>query len=129
MRNLSEVFALVLQANVGTWVAQFYDTEGSSQMVTTNSTSRLIEVKGSDGSIRVNGGASITDLSYEWADNDYKWDVDRDLKAREPTLATGQTFDDDASTLMNAIKQGIVMQKTIVETLDKTEDSLKRAHM
>ena len=115
-------------ASVGTWVAQFYDTEGSSQMVTTNSTSRLVEVKNSDGSIRVSGGQAINDLTFEWADKDLKWDQDRDLKAREPTLATGQVFEDDAETIKNAIKQGIVMQKTIAQTLDKTEDSLKRAH-
>ena len=37
-------------------------------------------------------GESIKDLLYEWADKDYKWNVDRDLKAREPLFGSGQYY-------------------------------------
>ena len=37
-------------------------------------------------------GESIRELAYEWADKDYKWDVDRDLKAREPLFGSGQYY-------------------------------------
>ncbi len=112
----------------GTFIAQFYDEEGSAQAIYTNQTSIVVERKSSPGDISVSGGESITDLSYEWADQDYKWDQDRDLKAQEPFFATGQYFEDDPAKLKRVVIEGIAAQKTIIENLDKSEKSIKQAH-
>ncbi len=112
----------------GTFIAQFYEEAGAAQAVYTNQTSVVVDRKSSSGDISVSGGTSITDLSYEWADNDYKWDKDRDLKAKEPFFATGEYYDDDQSKLKRVVVEGIIAQKTIIEKLDKTDKTIQGAH-
>ena len=58
--------------STGSFVAQFYEEEGSAMLIVSNSTSKLINVKSSSGDINPSG-ESITDLSYEFADAAYKW--------------------------------------------------------
>lgn len=53
-------------------IVQMYEEEGSAQAVFTNSTSILKNVRSSPGDISVSGD-TITDISYEFSDGDYKW--------------------------------------------------------
>ncbi len=112
----------------GTFIAQFFEEEGAAQAVYTNQTSIVVERKSSASDISVSGGDTITDLSYEWADTDYKWDQDRDLKAKEPFFATGEYFDDDPAKLKRVVIEGIAAQKTILENLDKEDKNIQNAH-
>ncbi len=64
----------------GTFIAQFFEEQGAAQAVYTNQTSHVVERKSSSGDIRVSGGVTYTDLAYEWADSDYKWDQVRDIQ-------------------------------------------------
>ena len=61
--------------SMGTWVARFYGNEGSTQIIHTNSTSVLVNVKGGGGLSA--SGKTITDLRYEWDADDFAWDKDR----------------------------------------------------
>ena len=63
----------------GVLVAQFFLSDGGSYLSNTNVTSILVAQRSSSGDISVSG-ETLTDLKYEMADQDYKWDVDRDLK-------------------------------------------------
>jgi len=113
--------------STGTFVAQFFEEEGSTQFVHTNSTSVLVSVKASPGDISVSG-TTITDLSYEFSDTEYKWDADRDLKAREPVFSTGTFYEEDQAKIQDGIKKGIAFQKTLIESLDKDPETLQKAH-
>ena len=61
--------------SMGTWVARFYGNEGSTQVIHTNSTSILVNVKGGGGLSA--SGKTITDIRYEWDADDYAWDKER----------------------------------------------------
>lgn len=113
--------------STGSFISQQFEEAGSAQMVYSNSTSKLVTVKGSSGDISVSG-ETITDLSYEWADAAFKWDVDRDLKAREPFFSSGSYFKVDDSAVKANIIKGITFQKTLLETLDTTPESINKAH-
>jgi len=109
------------------FVAQYFEEEGSAQYIFTNSTSILKNVRSSPGDISASGD-TITNLNYEFADGGYKWNEDRDLKAKEPFFGSGVYFTDDNTFIMNVIKKGLANQKTILEDLDKEENSIKNAH-
>ncbi len=74
----------------GSLIAQVYGTEGASHFAWVNVTSILTGQRSSPGDISISGGDMTNDLSYEFADSSYKWNVDRDLKAREPFLTSGK---------------------------------------
>ena len=122
--NSAQINAMVSTSN---FVAQYFDEEGSAQIVASNVTSVLQGVRPSPGDINPSG-ETITDLTYEFSDSSYSWDEDRDLKAREPFFGGGQYFDDDVNSVKAGIKRGIAFQKTILDTLDKDADMIKKAH-
>ena len=113
---------------MGTWVARFYGNEGSTQVIHTNSTSILVNVKGGGGLSA--SGKTITDLRYEWDADDFAWDKERDLKAKEPFFSSGFTFGEEES--MGAIKQklkaAIDGQRDFLKNLDTDAQSIKMAH-
>merc|ERR1719322_1100019 len=113
---------------MGTWVARFYGNEGSTQIIHTNSTSVLVNVKGGGGLSA--SGKTITDLRYEWDADDFAWDKDRDLKAKEPFFSSGFNFGEEES--MGAIKQklkgAIDSQRDFLKNLDTDAQSIKMAH-
>nr|ALO75638.1 melanin-engaging protein [Tigriopus kingsejongensis] len=113
--------------STGSFIAQFFEEEGAAQYVYTNSTSKLVDVKDSAGDISVSG-ETITDLAYEFADKEYKWNVDRDLKAKEPFFSTGAYFDEPAGSLQEALKKGIEFQKTLLESHHNDKEHIEKAH-
>ncbi|TRY76606.1 hypothetical protein TCAL_03493 [Tigriopus californicus] len=111
----------------GAFIAQFYEEEGSAQFVYSNTTSKLVEVKGSSGDISVSG-ETITDLAYEFSDKEYKWNVERDLKAKEPFFSSGSYFDEESAGLQEALKKGITFQKTLLESHSTEKEHIEKAH-
>ena len=73
----------------GSLIAEVYGTEGASHFAWVNVTSILQGVKNSPGDISASGEMTNS-LGYEFADSSYKWNQDRDLKAREPFLSAGR---------------------------------------
>jgi len=84
-------------------IAQMYETAGMSHFAHANMTSVLVAQRASPGDISVSG-ETITDLSYEFEDSEYKWNTQRNLKAREPFLASGNYYEDDFNQLKAAVK-------------------------
>lgn len=114
--------------NSGSFIAQYYSEEGSAQMVYTNSTSILKNIKSSSDDISASG-QTVSSVEYEWADGDYKWNVDRDLKAKEPFFASGFYFDGSMDEAKNALMKGIAYQKTILDQLTpQDKEGIDRAH-
>ncbi len=109
------------------FVAQYFTEEGATHTVFTNITSVVVDRKQSSGDISVSGD-TVTDIKFEWADANYKWDVDRNLKDKEPLFATGEYFDDSQGSLKDALKRAINAQKDIIHNLDKDDASLEKAH-
>jgi len=111
----------------GGLVAQFFESEGVSHFTWVNITSNLVEQKSSSGDISA-GGETTDSLEYSFADEDYKWNVDRDLKAKEPFFSSGEYFTDDQATIKAALKKGIQAQKQIINTLDNSPEAIQKAH-
>lgn len=113
---------------MGTWVARFYGNEGSTQIIHTNSTSILVNVKGASGLSA--SGKTITDLRYEWDAEDFAWDKNRDLKAKEPFFSSGFTFgeEESMSDVKAKLKQHIDTQRDFLKNLDTDMESIKNAH-
>ena len=108
-------------------VAQFFETEGVSHITWVNITSILVDQKSSSGDIS-GGSETLNSLEYEFEDAAYQWNVDRDLKAREPFFSSGEYFADDQGETKAALKKGIEIQKQILHTLDNSAESIQRAH-
>lgn len=113
--------------STGSHISQFYEEEGSAQYVFTNSTSKLVNIVTSNGDINPSG-KTVNDVAYEFSDGGFKWDVDRDLKAREPFFSSGQYFEDDLGTVVDAVKKGIAYQKTIFESSATDKEFVAKAH-
>jgi len=118
---------IVAIAQQGTFVAQFFEEEGAAHIVHTNQTSVLLEKKSSSNGISVSGDV-ITDLDFEWADADYTWNQNRNLKAKEPFFATGSFFEDSDDAVKQVILRGIEGQKTIIQQLSTDEQKVQNAH-
>merc|ERR1711899_45870 len=92
-------------ATTSALIAQFYETEGMSHFAHANFTSVLVGKRASPNDISVSG-ETLTDLAYEFEDAQaYKWNKDRDLKARKPFLSSGNYYEDDMGTLRGAVKK------------------------
>ena len=115
-----------MQTNGGV-VAQFFETEGVSHFSWVNITSTLVDQKSSSGDIS-GSGENIDNLGYEFEDSSYKWNADRDLKAREPFFSSGEYFSDDQGETKAALKRGLEAQKQILHTLDNTPEAIQKAH-
>jgi len=110
----------------GAFVAQMYDTEGVSYMTVVNGTATLADVKSMGGSI-AGGDLTANSLEYEFEDSDYKWNVDRDLKAKEPFFASGFFFDADAN-VKDALLGGLSKQKDLLHDSGNDGSTVKNAH-
>ena len=60
------------------------------------------------GDISVSGD-TVTDLDYEFADTEFAWNKDRDLRGREPFFSSGEYFEEDQAALKGAFEQGFEM--------------------
>lgn len=115
-----------MQTNGGV-VAQLFETAGVSHFSWVNITSVLVDQKSSGGDI--SGGSVTTDsLAFSFEDSDYKWNVDRDLKAREPFFSTGEYFSDNQGEAKAALKQGLKQQKQILHNLDNSAEAVQKSH-
>jgi hypothetical protein len=123
-------FSFLLQINAlissGSFFAKFYGDEGSAQIVHTNSTSRLVNVKSAGGLSA--SGSTITDLRYKFDDEAFAWDKERDLKAREPFFSSGMYFDNDMAEISRSLKDHITAQKDLLEDMGVDAVSLRKAH-
>ena len=75
----------------GAVVAQMFGAEGFSQMAVVNTTAVLVEESSNPGGIS-GGGKHLESLIYEFSDAEYKWNNNRDLKAKEPFTSSGMSF-------------------------------------
>jgi len=115
-----------MQTN-GAVVAQLFETEGVSHFSWVNITSVLVNQKSSSGDI--SGGSITTDsLTFSFEDSDYKWNADRDLKAREPFFSSGEYFSDNQGETKEALKKGLVLQKQILNNLDSSAEAVQKSH-
>ncbi|CAB4068817.1 unnamed protein product [Lepeophtheirus salmonis] len=108
-------------------VAQFYQMEGVSFIAHSNSTSILKSVEDiSEPMVVV--GIPVKDLKYEFEDKEYQWNSDRDLKAREEHLSTGEFFESDMSTLSKYVKEKLNKFHDIMQHLSNDKDAIAEAH-
>lgn len=120
-------FRLQKIVSTSSFIHQEFSEEGAAQFIFTNQTSTLRENKASSGDIRPSGD-STSDIAFEWADQDFAWNKDRDLKDKEPFFATGSYFDDTQEVAKQIVLQGIPAQKRIIEELSKDREVLRKAH-
>lgn len=99
-------YVIKAMATTGSLVSQMYEVEGMSHFAYVNVTSVLVNQRSSPGDISVSG-ETLNSLAYEFADSSYKWNVDRDLKAREPFLSSGMVYEDNQSTLKQTLLKGL----------------------
>merc|ERR1711899_223061 len=115
-------------ATTSALIAQFYETEGMSHFAHANLTSVLLGKRASPNDISVSG-ETLTDLAYEFEDAQaYKWNKDRDLKAREPFLSSGNYYEDDMGTLRGAVKKILTNLFTNLHKHETDEASIQKAH-
>lgn len=115
-----------MQTNGGV-VAQLFETEGVSHFSWVNITSVLVDQKSSGGDIS-GGSATTDDLSFSFDDKDYKWNLDRDLKAKEPFFSTGEYFSDNQAETKEALKNVLKLQKQILHSLDNSAEGVQKSH-
>ncbi|CAB4069088.1 unnamed protein product [Lepeophtheirus salmonis] len=108
-------------------VAQFFGNEGVSFIAHSNSTSFLRKVQSSSGDIVVSG-ETVTDLKYEFEDKDYTWKSERDLKAREKNLPSGEFFEDKMSNLVEFVKKRLDKVSYIFNDMSTDETYISQAH-
>ncbi|CAB4068892.1 unnamed protein product [Lepeophtheirus salmonis] len=108
-------------------VAQFFGSEGVSYIAHSNSTSILKKVQSSPGDIAVSG-ETITDLKYEFEDKEYTWKSERDLKAREKNLASGEFFEDEMSNIAEFVKKRFDKVAFIFNEMSTEKSYTSKAH-
>nr|WQH82010.1 vitellogenin [Caligus rogercresseyi] len=108
-------------------VAQFYDKEGVSFIAHSNSTSILRSANAISQDITV-AGTDVNDLHYEFEDHKYEWQSERDLKAREEYLATGQFFEDDMPTIKKYVKERLSKAHGVMNKMSIDKAAVAQAH-
>nr|XP_040574643.1 uncharacterized protein LOC121123583 [Lepeophtheirus salmonis] len=91
------------------------------------STSILKKVQSSPGDIAVSG-ETITDLKYEFEDKEYTWKSERDLKAREKNLASGEFFEDEMSNIAEFVKKRFDKVAFIFNEMSTEKSYTSKAH-
>ena len=108
-------------------IAQMYEVAGMSHFAHVNITSVLVAQRSSPGDISVSGD-KITDLSYEFEDSEYKWNANRNLKAREPFLSSGNYYEDNFGTLKAVVKKVLNNAYTNLHKLAIDDAFIQKAH-
>ena len=111
----------------GALVAQMFETEGQSHMAFVNITSILVGQRASPGDISVSG-ETVNSLAYEFADSSYKWNEDRDLKAREPFLSGGEYYEDSQASLRSVMMKGLDVIMQSLHAHDNDAETIQRNH-
>lgn len=110
----------------GAFVSQLYDTEGFSHIAHANITAVLTSESSDPGDI--SGWSETTNtLQYEFADNDYKWNQDRNLKDADPFFSSGFYLEDQDLT-KKAVLKWIGMQKEVLHDHELNPEGIKKAH-
>ncbi|XP_040574440.2 LOW QUALITY PROTEIN: uncharacterized protein [Lepeophtheirus salmonis] len=109
-------------------VAQFYESQGISFVAHSNSSSILKSSGAISQEITV-VGVDLDSLHYEFEDSEYTWKSERDLKAREGYLATGQFFEDDMPTISKYVKEKLAKTHDIMNKMSTEASTIEKAHM
>jgi len=115
----------------GSLVSHMYEKEGMSYWANVNATLEFVNKKSSSNDIKVemNTADKFETLRYEWADQEYKWDLDRDLKAREPYLASGDFKDYDQNSLKQQFMKGLERVIENYKVHDASASTVHHQHM
>jgi len=123
--NRFQVNKMVVSGSVA---AQYFESKGASNFIHVNKTLTLADIRDSDGSIRPSGTITLEDLSYEMSDDDYKWNKDRDLKAKEPFFSSGEYFKEDQVTLQGGIVKILDMIWENFDIHDVSQPNMDKMH-
>ena len=82
-----------------------------------------------DIKVEMNTADKFETLRYEWADQEYKWNIDRDLKAREPYLASGDFKDYDQNSLKQQFMKGLERVIENYKVHDASASTVHHQHM
>ena len=111
----------------GNLIAQFFLSDGGSYFAATNITSILSAQRSSRGDISVSG-ETLNSLKYEFADQDLKWDVDRDLKAREPWFSLGDWSEVSQSEMKTKLIQAMEARINSQHSHDNSDAHVQMEH-
>jgi len=120
-------YVIKAMATSSSLIAQMYEVAGMSHFAHVNITSVLVAQRSSPGDISVSG-EKITDLSYEFEDSEYKWNTNRNLKAREPFLSSGNYYEDNFGTLKAVVKKVLDNAYTNLHKLSIDDAFIQKAH-
>ena len=65
-------------------------------------------LKSFTGDISVSGD-TVNNLNYEFADTEFAWNKDRNLRRREPFFSSREYFEEDQTALKGAFEKGFEM--------------------
>jgi len=127
-KSSGDGFKITSLRTSGAFVAQMYETEGVSYIAMVNSTATLIDDKVSPGGL-TGGSNTINSLAYTFADTAYQYNVDRDLKAVEPFLATGCLYEDASqAALKDFLLTLISKQEDLLNAHGNEPETIQEAH-
>ena len=104
-----------------------FDTEGVSYIAMVNSTATLSDIKSISSGIS-GGDLTVDSLEYEWEDSEYKWNTNRNLKAREPFLSSGNYYEDNFGTLKAVVKKVLDNAYSNLHKLSIDDAFIQKAH-
>ena len=73
-------------------------------------------------------GKTFDNLEYEWADDEYKWDKDRNLKAREPYFSSVNFKEQDQATTKATFEKLFEAVFKNFEVHDKQDETVQKQH-
>ena len=106
-----------------------FETEGVSHIAMVNTSATLISADSNPGDIS-GGPETIENLDYEFADDEYKWNTQRDLKTHEPVFSSGDYsgFFESIGGAKKALIVGLKAQKEILHAHETDDDTIQKAH-
>jgi len=114
--------------STGAFVAQMFETEGVSYIAMVNTTATLIGERNNPGGLG-GGSKTIKSMAYEFSDSEFDYNVDRDLKAREPFFADGHIFENASPSLLKeTLLTMLSKQKELLSDHDNSQETVKKAH-
>lgn len=123
-----EGIVITSMMTTGSLMAQMFETAGVSHFAYANVTSVLVNKRASPGDISASG-YNTDSLAYEFADNEFKWNKNRELKAREPFFSSGEFFEADQNTLKAGLLKGLNTQAELLKSQASTDPQLiQKAH-
>ena len=69
---------------------------------------------------------SVANVNFKWSDSEYKWDQNRDLKAKEPFFSSNLYFEEEESKVRSQVMDGIEFQLKINEKDSKLDPNTRK---